>query len=119
MTTSTPEKADGLKALEIAIEKIKKTIQSFNGEFKIQMAVSTLCPRRFRMFVMMFLYILQPKVVTAMDEADLVRRMERAEIENAEVAGDDEEEEDEEGMKFDGEGEMDDEVNENDEDADE
>ncbi|CAD7089049.1 unnamed protein product [Hermetia illucens] len=98
MTTSTPEKADGLKALEIAIEKIKKTIQSFNGEFKIQMA---------------------PKVVTAMDEADLVRRMERAEIENAEVAGDDEEEEDEEGMKFDGEGEMDDEVNENDDDADE
>lgn len=34
----------------------------------------------------------QPKVVTATDEAELARQMERAELENAEVAGDDEEE---------------------------
>lgn len=40
----------------------------------------------------------QPKVVTASDEADLVRQMEKAELENAEVAGDDDEE-DEEGMQ--------------------
>lgn len=45
-------------------------------------------------------------MVTATDEADLARRLERAEAENAEVAGDDEEEEEEEGMKFDGEGEQ-------------
>lgn len=35
----------------------------------------------------------QPKVVTATDEAELARQMERAELENAEVAGDDDEEE--------------------------
>lgn len=45
--------------------------------------------------------MLQPKVVTATDEADLARRMDRAEAENAEIDGDDEEDE-EEGMKFDG-----------------
>lgn len=47
----------------------------------------------------------QPKVVTATDEADLARRMERAEAENAEIDGDDEEDE-EEGLKFDGEGQQ-------------
>lgn len=41
----------------------------------------------------------QPKVVTATDEADLARRMERAEAENAEVDGD-EEDENEDGMTF-------------------
>jgi len=46
--------------------------------------------------------ILQPKVVTAIDEADLARRMERAEMENAEVSGDEDESDNEEGMKFDG-----------------
>jgi translation initiation factor 2 subunit 1 len=39
MTTSTSEKADGLKALEVAIEKIEKTITELGGVFKIQMAV--------------------------------------------------------------------------------
>lgn len=38
----------------------------------------------------------QPKVVTATDEAELARQMERAEAENAEVAGDDDEEEENE-----------------------
>lgn len=43
----------------------------------------------------------QPKVVTATDEADLVKQMARAEAENAEVAGDDDgEEEEEEGQAF-------------------
>lgn len=37
-------------------------------------------------------------MVTASDEADLVRQMEKAELENLEVAGDDDEE-DEEGMQ--------------------
>lgn len=40
MTTSTPEKADGLKALENAIEKIKESIEDLGGVFNIQMAVS-------------------------------------------------------------------------------
>jgi Eukaryotic translation initiation factor 2 alpha subunit len=43
MTTSTPEKADGLKALEVAIEKIEKTITELGGVFKVQMAVSGEC----------------------------------------------------------------------------
>lgn len=46
----------------------------------------------------MLFFFFQPKVVTASDEADLVRQMEKAELENAEVAGDDDEE-DEEGMQ--------------------
>ncbi|CAO1422999.1 unnamed protein product [Diamesa tonsa] len=82
MTTSTTEKADGLKALEVSIAKIKETILGLGGHFAIQMA---------------------PKVVTAIDEADLARRMERAEAENAEVSGDEDEDENEEGIKFDGE----------------
>lgn len=42
ITTSTPEKADGLKALENAIEKIETTIKKLDGHFAIQMAVSEL-----------------------------------------------------------------------------
>ncbi|XP_034942999.1 eukaryotic translation initiation factor 2 subunit 1 [Chelonus insularis] len=76
MTTSTPEKSDGLKALNDAIEVIKEKITSLGGVFDIKMA---------------------PKVVTATDEAELARQMERAEMENAQVAGDDDEE-DIEGM---------------------
>nr|CAG4641033.1 EOG090X09RW [Eulimnadia texana] len=68
MTTQTPEKQDGLKALGTAIEKIQEVIKSLGGNFNIQMA---------------------PKVVTATDEADLARQMERAEMENTEVGGDD------------------------------
>lgn len=40
MTTSTPEKADGLKALENAIEKIRETIKTLGGVFNVNMAVS-------------------------------------------------------------------------------
>lgn len=39
MTTATPEKTDGLKALQTAIEEIDKTIQTLGGVFKIQMPV--------------------------------------------------------------------------------
>ncbi|XP_031633822.1 eukaryotic translation initiation factor 2 subunit 1 [Contarinia nasturtii] len=78
MTTSTPEKADGLKALENAIERIRETITKLGGVFTVNMA---------------------PKVVTATDEADLARRMERAEAENALVDGD-EDEENEEGISY-------------------
>lgn len=83
MTTSTPEKQDGLKALNNAINKIEETITNMGGVFAIQMA---------------------PKVVTATDEAELARQMERAEAENAEVAGDDDDDE-EEGQVFSGEDE--------------
>lgn len=39
MTTSTPEKQDGLKALNDAIEVIKEKINTLGGVFAIQMAV--------------------------------------------------------------------------------
>lgn len=74
ITTSSPEKTDGLKALNDAIEVIKEKIVSMGGVFNVQMA---------------------PKVVTATDDAELAKQMERAELENAEVAGDDDEEENE------------------------
>ncbi|CAH1099560.1 unnamed protein product [Psylliodes chrysocephalus] len=74
MTTSTPEKQDGLKVLNEAIEKVKASITELGGVFNVQMG---------------------PKVVTATDEAELVKQMERAELENAEVAGDDDEEQEE------------------------
>ncbi|XP_066154649.1 eukaryotic translation initiation factor 2 subunit 1 isoform X2 [Euwallacea fornicatus] len=77
MTTSTPEKQDGLRILNEAIEVIKKSIGELGGVFTIQMA---------------------PKVVTATDEADLAKQMERAEMENTEVAGDDDDEDEEEGQ---------------------
>lgn len=40
MTTSTPEKQDGLKILNEAIDKIKGKITELGGAFNIQMAVS-------------------------------------------------------------------------------
>lgn len=83
MTTSTTKKAEGLKTLEQAIENIQNKIGEYGGDFKVIMA---------------------PKLVTAIDEADLARRLERAEAENAEVSGDDDEDEDDnEGMQFDAE----------------
>lgn len=79
MTTSTPEKQDGLRILNEAIEVIKQKITELGGVFTIQMS---------------------PKVVTATDEADLAKQMERAEMENTEVAGDDDDEEDDEGQVY-------------------
>lgn len=82
MTTSTTKKAEGLKILEQAIDSIKAKTEEFGGEFKV---------------------IMPPKLVTAIDEAELARRLQKAEAENAEVGGDDDEEEedDQEGMSFD------------------
>lgn len=39
MTTSTPEKTDGLKILQDAIDKIKDNIIAAGGVFNVQMAV--------------------------------------------------------------------------------
>lgn len=64
MTTSTPEKQEGLDALNKACKAIEERISASGGSFNIQMA---------------------PKVVTATDEADLAKQLEKAEQENAEV----------------------------------
>ncbi len=77
MTASTPEKQVGLDLLTKACETIKANIEGAGGSFQIQMA---------------------PKVVTALDEADLAKQMAIAERENAEVSGDDDDEEEDVGM---------------------
>ncbi|CAL8070229.1 unnamed protein product [Orchesella dallaii] len=85
VTTSTPERQDGITLLQEAIGKIEETIKKLGGSFNVQMA---------------------PKVVTALDEAELARMLDRLELENQEVAGDDDEEEDDEENENDeGEGE--------------
>jgi len=76
VTTSTPERQDGIVLLEKAIVRIEETIKGLGGSFNVQMG---------------------PKVVTAFDEADLERRMAMAEQENTEVGGDDDEEDEEDG----------------------
>jgi len=77
ITSSTPEKDDGLKALNTACKVIEERIASFGGTFNIQMA---------------------PKVVTATDEADLEKQMKKAADENEEVSGDEDEDEEQIGM---------------------
>ena len=63
---------DGLKSLNDACETIQKTINASGGTFNYKMA---------------------PKVVTATDEADLAKQLAQAELENAEVSGDDDDDE--------------------------
>lgn len=71
MTTSTTDKQFGLDQLNNAINTIENTITELGGVFKIQMP---------------------PKVVIAADDIELAKQMEKAEVENMEVAGDDDEE---------------------------
>lgn len=73
VTTQTMEREEGLKLLTAALDKIKETITSAGGIFSVQQA---------------------PKVVTDMDDAELAKKLEQMEQENAEVAGDSDEEED-------------------------
>lgn len=40
VTTQTPERQDGLNALEAAIEQVRLAIESLGGVYKVQMAVS-------------------------------------------------------------------------------
>merc|ERR1739844_306102 len=87
MTTSTTEHKIAIEKLREALEVIKDRITGIGGAFNFHM---------------------KPKVVTATDEADLAKQIERAEQENAEVGGDEDSEE-EVGMggpsKLDSEGE--------------
>lgn len=67
VTTQTMEREEGLKLLTAALEKIKETITAAGGIFSVQQA---------------------PKVVTDIDDAELAKKLEQMEQENAEVAGD-------------------------------
>jgi len=67
MTTSTLDKASGLKALGDAIEKVKEEIEKDGGQMSIKAA---------------------PKIITRDDETELQKELARLEAENAEVEGD-------------------------------
>jgi translation initiation factor 2 subunit 1 len=75
VTSSSLDREEGVKLLHDVIDKIKASIESYKGRFKVKMP---------------------PKVVTDLDEAELVRQMDLLEQENEEVAGDTETEESEE-----------------------
>lgn len=79
VTTQTMDREEGLNLLNKALDRIREKITSSGGIFTVQQA---------------------PKVVTDIDEAELAKRMDQLEIDNTEVAGDDDDDEDgdEEGM---------------------
>lgn len=56
MTTATPEKTDGLKALQTAIEEIDKSIVSLGGVFKIQMPVNLFILKMFSLIILKCCY---------------------------------------------------------------
>merc|ERR1712080_766009 len=72
MTCSTPDKADGLAVLTEGCKAVEEKIKGSGGNFVMQMA---------------------PKVVTATDEDELAARIRKAEEENAEVDGDEDDDE--------------------------
>jgi len=73
-TMTTLEKTDGLDLLNVAIDKVKASIEDAGGSFNLKLA---------------------PKVVTTADEEDIAAQMEAAERENAQVEGDDDNSDDE------------------------
>ncbi|KHJ40770.1 eukaryotic translation initiation factor 2 subunit 1 family protein [Trichuris suis] len=75
VTLTTFERAEGLAVVNATLERIKSSIESSGGTFKV---------------------VLAPKVVTDWDESEIKRRLELLELEGAEVPGD--EEEDDEGL---------------------
>jgi translation initiation factor 2 subunit 1 len=72
VTSSSLDREEGVKLLQEVIDKIKTTIESFKGRFKVKMP---------------------PKVITDVDEAELARQMDLLEAENEQVAGDTDSEE--------------------------
>ena len=87
-TMTTLEKTEGLELLNLAIDKVKASIEAAGGSFNLKLA---------------------PKVVTTADEEDIAAQMEAAERENALVEGDDDNSDDDddsdEGKGSDEEGE--------------
>lgn len=68
VTTSTLEKDEGVQSLRTAIESVREKIESLGGNFRVKM---------------------EPKVVTEVEETQLAKQLEQLELENLEVAGDD------------------------------
>lgn len=67
VTSSSLDGEEGVKLLQEVIDRVKVSIESFNGKFKVKMA---------------------PKVVNDSDEAELARQMDLLEAENEQVDGD-------------------------------
>ncbi|KAK9451061.1 eukaryotic translation initiation factor 2 alpha subunit-domain-containing protein [Limtongia smithiae] len=76
LTSHCLDKQLGIDVLEKAIAEIEKTIKASGGEFSVKMA---------------------PKAVTESDDAELQALMERKELENKEVSGDDDDSDSEAG----------------------
>ncbi|KAK9472803.1 eukaryotic translation initiation factor 2 alpha subunit-domain-containing protein [Dipodascopsis tothii] len=76
LTSQCFDKQVGIEVLERAIVEIEKSIKASGGEFAVKMA---------------------PKAVTESDDAELAALMERKELENKEVSGDDDDSESEAG----------------------
>ncbi|XP_076318878.1 eukaryotic translation initiation factor 2 subunit 1-like isoform X2 [Tachypleus tridentatus] len=72
VTTTTMERTEGVKVLGEAIDKIQYAIKGSGGVFNVKNP---------------------PKVVTEVDEMELSKQLERLEMANAEVAGDDDDDE--------------------------
>ncbi|GIY59812.1 eukaryotic translation initiation factor 2 subunit 1 [Caerostris extrusa] len=88
-TTTTMEKADGLKSLQEAINKIQTKIKDYEGVFNIVTAKNVSTNSEGQGVVVVL------KVLTDIDEAELARQFDKLEMENAEVSGDSDEEESE------------------------
>jgi len=73
VTTSTPEKQEGIALLQNAIQRIEEVIKKSGGSYNV---------------------VMEPKVVTALDDEELQRRFDDLDRENTEVAGDEDEDED-------------------------
>jgi translation initiation factor 2 subunit 1 len=84
VTSSSLDREEGVKLLQEVIDKIKATIESFKGRFKVKMP---------------------PKVITDVDEAELARQMDLLEAENEQVAGDTDSEESDSEEESDDDGE--------------
>jgi len=84
VTSSSLDRDEGVKLLKEVIEKIKVSIETMKGRFKVKM---------------------EPKVVTDLDEAELARQMDMLEAENEQIAGDTDSEEDSDSSEEDDEDE--------------
>ena len=113
VTTTTIEKEGGVELLKKALTLIENSIKEYDGIFNIIQEVKIfqnlafypiLCQFHSNSSLLFFLSslfcLLQPKVVTELDEKNLEKDMENAERENAQRSGDDDSENSDAGGDF-------------------
>lgn len=89
MTTTSTDKQQAIERMEAAVEKIGEVIASRGGDLNIKMKVGLSDSQHST-------NILQPKVVSDTDDAELKALMAQFEQANTDVAGDDDSSEDDE-----------------------